>query len=321
MFPLRDENPTIRTPVAVIAIIALNGLVWFFVQGFGSGYALAESLCLYGLVPGDLLGHLDSGHEIHVGNNLMCRLDGPNPKTVLTSMFMHGGWFHMLGNMWFLWVFGDNIEDVMGPARFIAFYLLCGAAAAFAQILTDPTSGIPMVGASGAIGGVMGAYALLYPRATYTPSSFLASTSPPSQFRRCSCSAIGSCCKSSADCPPSAQPAAASPSGHTLAVSLPAWRWCTSSSAKTTWTPIAPNRSAAPPDTAGSELPDGGVQPPPYVLSRHWHFRGTPTAAFQGDTHRNRGDTHLVKGIPTFVKGTPTLLPRSYGLALLNENA
>ena len=95
----------------------------------------------------------------------MCRLDGPNLETVLTSMFMHGGWFHILGNMWFLWVFGDNIEDVMGPFRFIAFYLLCGAAAAFAQILTDPSSPIPMVGASGAIGGVMGAYALLYPRA------------------------------------------------------------------------------------------------------------------------------------------------------------
>ena len=80
-------------------------------------------------------------------------------------MFLHGGWFHLLGNLWFLWVFGDNIEDVMGPIRFAFFYLLCGLAAAFAQIITDPASDVPMVGASGAIGGVMGGYALLYPRA------------------------------------------------------------------------------------------------------------------------------------------------------------
>jgi membrane associated rhomboid family serine protease len=80
-------------------------------------------------------------------------------------MFMHGGWFHIIGNMWFLWVFGDNVEDVMGPIRFAVFYLLCGLAAAFAQVFTDSDSIVPMVGASGAIGGVMGAYALLFPRA------------------------------------------------------------------------------------------------------------------------------------------------------------
>ncbi len=97
---------------------------------------------------------------------LVCTLDGnASPTTLFTSMFLHGGWFHILGNMWFLWVFGDNIEDVMGPLRFIVFYLLCGLAAAFAQIVSDPGSAVPMVGASGAIGGVMGAYALLYPRA------------------------------------------------------------------------------------------------------------------------------------------------------------
>jgi membrane associated rhomboid family serine protease len=84
--------------------------------------------------------------------------------TPLTSMFMHGGWFHLLGNMWFLWIFGNNVEDSMGHGRFIAFYLLCGLAAAAAQTLADPASIIPMVGASGAIGGVMGAYVLLYPR-------------------------------------------------------------------------------------------------------------------------------------------------------------
>ena len=79
-------------------------------------------------------------------------------------MFMHGGWFHLLGNMWFLWIFGNNVEDSMGHVRFVVFYLLCGLAAAALQMLTDPSSVIPMVGASGAIGGVMGAYVLLYPR-------------------------------------------------------------------------------------------------------------------------------------------------------------
>ena len=166
MFPLRDENPTARKPVAVIAVIVLNALTWGFIQGFGGDYPLAESLCLHGLIPGELLGLVDMGHQLPMGPNLVCTLDGnASPTTLFTSMFLHGGWFHILGNMWFLWVFGDNIEDVMGPFRFIVFYLLCGLAAAFAQIVSDPGSAIPMVGASGAIGGVMGAYALLYPRA------------------------------------------------------------------------------------------------------------------------------------------------------------
>jgi membrane associated rhomboid family serine protease len=84
--------------------------------------------------------------------------------TVLTSMFMHGGWFHIIGNMWFLWIFGNNVEDSMGHVRFIVFYLLCGLSAAALQVATNPDSGIPMIGASGAIGGVMGAYVVLYPR-------------------------------------------------------------------------------------------------------------------------------------------------------------
>src|SRR3989442_9527614 len=88
----------------------------------------------------------------------------PHWWNVLTSMFMHGGWFHVLGNMWFLWVFGNNIEDSMGHGRFVVFYLVCGAAAAAAQALADPRSAVPMVGASGAISGVLGGYLLLYPR-------------------------------------------------------------------------------------------------------------------------------------------------------------
>ena len=166
MFPLRDENPTVRKPVATMVLIGANAVCWMLLQGFGTDPGLAESLCYYALIPGDLFGHVFPGDTIRVSETRACVLDGAaNPSTLLTSMFMHGGWFHILGNMWFLWVFGDNVEDAMGPFRFVAFYVLCGLAAAFAQIATDPASPVPMVGASGAIGGVMGAYALLYPRA------------------------------------------------------------------------------------------------------------------------------------------------------------
>ncbi|MEZ5558884.1 MAG: rhomboid family intramembrane serine protease [Pseudomonadales bacterium] len=165
MFPISDDNPRLRTPYATVLIIAINALIWGLLQGFGSPYRLAESLCLHGLVPGDLLGLVDPGTTIALGKNLVCQLDGrSNPGTLISSMFMHGGWLHIIGNMWFLWVFGDNVEDALGPVRFVLFYLLCGLAAAGAQIVGDPHSTVPMVGASGAIGGVMGAYALLYPR-------------------------------------------------------------------------------------------------------------------------------------------------------------
>jgi len=174
MFPLSDENPRNRLPFATIALIVLNVLVWTLLQGLGSESSLAESLCLFGLVPGDLLGNINPGTRIALSPNLVCQFDGiGNPTSLLTSMFMHGGWFHIIGNMWFLWVFGDNVEDVMGPIRFVVFYLLCGLAAAFAQILADTSSTIPMVGASGAIGGVMGAYALLFPRVRVKTLIFL----------------------------------------------------------------------------------------------------------------------------------------------------
>jgi membrane associated rhomboid family serine protease len=174
MFPLRDENPTVRFPIIVVVIIGMNALVWLAVQGLGSQQMLAQSLCLYALIPGDLLGSIASGTQFALGSGLVCQLDGNgNPASLVTSMFMHGGWFHIIGNMWFLWVFGDNVEDIMGPVRFVFFYLLCGLAAAAAQIATDPDSIVPMVGASGAIGGVMGAYALLYPRARVHTLIFL----------------------------------------------------------------------------------------------------------------------------------------------------
>jgi membrane associated rhomboid family serine protease len=113
-----------------------------------------------------LFGLAPVNTAIPLGEGLSCVLDGNTSHlTLLTHMFMHGGWFHIIGNLWFLWVFGDNVEDAMGWLRFIAFYLICGLAAAGAQILSDPGAAVPMVGASGAIGGVMGAYARLYPRA------------------------------------------------------------------------------------------------------------------------------------------------------------
>ncbi len=163
MFPIRDENPTLRTPVITIAIIAVNVLVWVIVQGAGTTGPLHASLCELGAIPGELTRRATED-LVQLGPNLVCRLGPPHWYTLFTSMFLHGGWFHLLGNMWFLWVFGNNVEDSMGRARFVAFYLLCGLAAVGAQIVADPSSPVPMVGASGAIGGVMGAYVLLYPR-------------------------------------------------------------------------------------------------------------------------------------------------------------
>ena len=162
MFPIRDENPQLMVPYVTFAIIGLNVAVWALVQGLGSDPTLTRSICRYGLIPGDVLGNIDLGQLLrHRG----CPVDGGRSwGTVLSSMFMHGGWMHIVGNMWFLWIFGDNVEDAMGRARFAVFYLLCGFAAAGAQILADSASLIPMVGASGAIGGVMGAYIVLYPR-------------------------------------------------------------------------------------------------------------------------------------------------------------
>ena len=165
MIPISDDNPRVGFPLATTAIIGLNALVWIFIQGLGDPRALAESMCMYALIPGELFSNVPEGTVVPIGRGLACELEGsPRPFTIVSSMFMHGGWFHIIGNMWFLWIFGDNVEDEMGPVRFTIFYLLCGLAAAFAQSLINPDSVIPMVGASGAIGGVMGGYALLFPK-------------------------------------------------------------------------------------------------------------------------------------------------------------
>ncbi len=164
MFPIRDDNPTLRTPVVTFALIALNGLAWLVLQGAGSDPGLAESVCTLGVIPGEITGQA-AGRAVQLAPGVICAIDQtPGWHTLVTSMFMHGGWMHILGNMWFLWIFGNNVEDSMGRGRFVLFYLLAGLAAAGAQVMTDPASPVPMVGASGAIGGVMGAYVVLYPR-------------------------------------------------------------------------------------------------------------------------------------------------------------
>jgi len=165
VIPYKDENPAELSPISTIAIIVVNTLAWLFVQGAGASEPLARSVCQLGLIPAEVLGRAPAGTTVPLGQGLECVLTAePHFSTILTSMFMHGGWLHIIGNMWFLWVFGNNIEDSMGHTRFVVFYLLCGVAAAATQMAVDPRSVVPMVGASGAISGVMGAYILLYPR-------------------------------------------------------------------------------------------------------------------------------------------------------------
>ncbi len=165
MIPYRDENPTVLTPVVTVAIVALNVLAWALIEGLGVERSVVAAVCNYGLIPAEVLQQVPPGTTVQMGPDLFCAIDpGPQLWTVLTSMFMHGGWMHLIGNMVFFWVFGNNIEDAMGHVRFVVFYLTCGVAAAAAQVFISPTSTIPMVGASGAISGVLGAYLLLYPK-------------------------------------------------------------------------------------------------------------------------------------------------------------
>ncbi len=166
MFPYRDDNVTVRIPLVTFALIAINALVWFKFQGAGLTAALPESVCNYGLIPGELTLLARPGSGLPMGDGMACLVDpGRAPENILYSMFLHGSWAHILGNMWFLWLFGNNVEDSMGRLRFLIFYLMCGLGAALAQVLSNPSSITPMVGASGAISGVMGAYILLFPRA------------------------------------------------------------------------------------------------------------------------------------------------------------
>jgi membrane associated rhomboid family serine protease len=147
----------------------LGGILasWFLIQGAGfDATTLTASVCNLGLVPGEVTRQATVGSGIQVAEGMACVVDRDpiNLLTPLTSMFLHGGWGHLLGNCMFLWVFGNNVEDSMGRLRFLAFYLLCGLAAAAAQVAVYPASPVPMVGASGAISGVLGGYLLLYPK-------------------------------------------------------------------------------------------------------------------------------------------------------------
>ncbi|MCC6519620.1 MAG: rhomboid family intramembrane serine protease [Tabrizicola sp.] len=146
MFPIRDHNPSGQTPYVTFTLIAINVLVflWYFTSL--SEWDTQRLFLAWGLVPARLMS-------------------GEGLETVVTSMFLHAGWMHLGGNMLFLWIFGDNLEEEMGHLGFLIFYLVCGAAAGLAQALPDPGALTPMVGASGAIAGVMGGYLLLFPKA------------------------------------------------------------------------------------------------------------------------------------------------------------
>ena len=163
MFPISDDNPRIGTPYVTWSVIGACVLVFFWQVSLGaSGGEIA--VYEFGMIPARLLGTAALDPEL---------IAVPAWSTVFTSMFMHGGWLHLGFNMLFLWIFGDNVEDCMGHARYLIFYLVCGVAAALAQAFVSPGSTIPMVGASGAISGVLGAYLLLHPRATVRTVIFL----------------------------------------------------------------------------------------------------------------------------------------------------
>lgn len=156
-----------RPPVMTYAIIAANIASWVLIQGAGMNEpTLAASVCNYGMVPGEITRMAEIGTGVPLGDGMACVIDSEavNTVTPLTSMFLHGSWAHLIFNLLYFWVFGNNIEDSMGRIRFLAFYLICGLVAAAAHIMVGPASPIPTVGASGAISGIMGAYLILYPR-------------------------------------------------------------------------------------------------------------------------------------------------------------
>ena len=155
MIPLKDDNPTLNKPIITYLIIGLC-ILFFLLQIGSQTYKTGELFYSYGLIPSVLMGH----------NQLPANLYAvPGYITIFTSMFMHGGFMHLIGNMLYMWIFADNIEDSLGPVKFLIFYLLAGIGAAMTQVFMDVNSQIPMIGASGAIGGVLGAYLINYPNA------------------------------------------------------------------------------------------------------------------------------------------------------------
>src|SRR5262245_30626659 len=148
-FPLRDTQPSYSRPVVTSMIIVFNVLIFLY-QFSLNEYQLNAFVATWGLVP----------ERFSVIN-------------VFSSMFLHGGWMHLIGNMWFLWIFGDNIEDILGHGKFFLFYIMCGVVAALAQTMLNPFSRVPMVGASGAIAGVMGSYLVKFPHARIETFAFV----------------------------------------------------------------------------------------------------------------------------------------------------
>ncbi|HET9951761.1 MAG TPA: rhomboid family intramembrane serine protease [Candidatus Eisenbacteria bacterium] len=156
MIPLRDANPSSRFPVVTLALIALCTAAYLYEVSLGPG--MQAFVGAYGLVPGEVTYGIQS-RQIDVFGLL---------RPFVTSMFLHGGWLHLIGNMWFLWIFGDNVEDTLGAPRFLIFYLLSGLGAGAAHYLLQPSSAVPTIGASGAIAGVLAGYMVLFPRARVT---------------------------------------------------------------------------------------------------------------------------------------------------------
>ncbi len=144
MIPLRDSHPSYSTPLVTIALIVVNVSVFFFEVSLDP-FSRNHFISVYGATP-DRLALF----------------------SLVTSMFLHGGWMHLIGNMWFLWVFGDNVEDILGRSKYLLFYVACGIAAAMTHVFLNPLSRVPMVGASGAIAGVMGAYVVKFPKSSIT---------------------------------------------------------------------------------------------------------------------------------------------------------
>jgi hypothetical protein len=164
MIPLRDRNPSGSFPAVTLAIIAANVIVFVF-EAMLQPQDLGRIFSVYALIPGKITFALESG-RLPLSDIAM---------PFFSSMFLHGGWLHLIGNMWYLWIFGDNVEDALGPVRFLLFYLLTGLAAGVTHYVFDPASAIPTVGASGAISGVLAGYASLFPHAkvlTLVPLGF-----------------------------------------------------------------------------------------------------------------------------------------------------
>ena len=155
MIPLKDDNPTSSKPIITYFLIGSCTLI-FLMQFSSEAYQTGRLFYSYGLIPSVLMNHNDLPLDLYVV---------PSFITIFTSMFMHGGFMHLIGNMLYMWIFADNIEDNLGPLKFLIFYLLAGVGAAMTQVLVDTQSQVPMVGASGAIGGVLGAYLINHPKA------------------------------------------------------------------------------------------------------------------------------------------------------------